>query len=318
MLLLFVSFIFSKCNKEINAGLGARHYEFEMEEDEYICINTSFYPTYIIVDTFEDDTEYTYYSSMTDTEKSEKFTALLRFLPIYQRLNEPFGAAAIHTPSAAHISITIAALPGMCNNGIYFSNKRKDTIRLSKFSTGFENLQVYDDKCMIFTALGVTNVTFDMISDDYEDQLYAYYTYTNFSSISGNSSASLQFDENNPLIIRIVADDVSPPDWALISIESDGEEPRFEQCDFYVPKLTPPTCKDDNLWYGERLAWMLVIVLGVLVIADAIYVGKQCICKEDEEMMLLSAAEGFSQRINDRRLRSYMTDDNDSSVAAYT
>ena len=297
LLVLFSLFshVFPYCNTKIDVSPGAQSYIIETEENNNVCINTTFYPTFILIDTFSDDTEYIQYNSIDNGQYNIESNAILRFLPMYQSLETPFSCSTIFTPSPTNLTITTVSLPGLCNDGIYFSNKKTDTIKFSRHSTGFENLDVYDDKCLIFTSIGNKNVSLEINSNDNEDQLFVYYTYDNFTSISGNNSFSFEMDETSltPLIFRIVADDKSPPEWTKVTIETDGDEPRNEMSDFYTPIFVPPTCDDSDLWYNEELA-IVLIVLTVLLFIFCLIAGKQCIKSNKENNNLLSAAEGYS------------------------
>ena len=297
---LFVLFsLFSSilcyCNFNIDVSPGAETIEIETEENNNICINTTFYPTYLLIDSFADDTEYIQYNSIESKQYQIESNAILRFLPMYQNLEKPFSSSTIFTPSPTNVTISIISLPGLCNDGVYFSNKRIDSVKFSKYSTGFESLEVYDDKCLIFTSSGNKNATIEISSNDNEDQLFVYYSYDNYTSISGNNSFSFEMDENNsnPLIFRIIADDKSPPEWTRITIETDGDEPRNEMSDYYTPVFVPPTCDDSNLWYNEQVA-IVLIVITVLLFILCLYAGRQCIKSNKENNNLLSAAEGYS------------------------
>ena len=186
-------FSFAHCDYVINAEYGGKKYTIETDYEDKICINTSIFPTFILIDSFNDDTEYLQYFSVSNKTSYLNFNALLRFLPMYQTLSIPFSSGTIFTPTPTNLTISIVSLPGMCNNGYYFSNKRADSIRFAKVASGFESLTVYDDKCLIFTTFGNKTVSFEMNSNDEEDQLFVYYSYDNYTSISGNSSFSCLF-----------------------------------------------------------------------------------------------------------------------------
>lgn len=284
----------SHCDYIANGGLGSKNFIFNTKKKTNICINTTIYPTYIIFNNFEDTTELISYSGVSASGfMEEKYRSLLRFLPFYQEIQSPYGSFTIYNPVKARISFTLITLPGMCTNGIYFSTKLLDSVTFSKHMNGFNKLNIYDDKCVVFTGTGQKKITLKLLSDDYEDQLYVYFSFNNFTSISGNSSLQLEAGTSQPLIFRIVADDFSPPDWATINVETDGDEPRWSGSSFYVPKLEPPFCENVDSWYDEKTAIILIVILIILGILLIVLLAQKCICAS-EEQMLRSAAEGFS------------------------
>lgn len=299
--LFLIAFSLNECTHFRETPIGTKEYKITNKDDETICIKPLYYPTYIIFSNFGDDT--IYYENI-DGENTD-LSSLLRFLNFYQKIELINSTVMIKTPTGCDVSFTTISFPGTCSNGIYFSNRLTDEINLSQDETGFKKLQVFDDKCMVWATKGEIDISLEMESDDHEDQLYVYYNFTNFQSISGNSSLHLHTDWNRPLFFRLVADDENPPRWAKIKISSTGDPPRRPEFGFYIPDYVPPICDESKNWYSGAVAIAVVIILILLVLSSLVLIGKQCIFIDSEDDLLLSAAEAVSSNVNNNGIHSF-------------
>lgn len=290
-LLFFIFYSIKDCSRIRETPIGSKQYTITTEDDDTLCIKPLYYPTYIVFSQYNNDT--VYYGSI-DEDGSAEESSQLRFLPFYQIIDKYNYTAMIKTPTGGNISFSSISFPGSCADGVYFSTKLQDEIILSQNDSGFKKLQIFDDKCMIWSTKGHLNISLEMESDDNEDQLYIYYNYTEFSSISGNSSLHISTDATKPVFFRLVADDFNPPRWAKIKIRSDGDEPRRAEYGFYIPKFIPPICDDSRRWFSERTAILSLVCLAILMLLTMIMIGKQCIFTESEQDLYLSAAENLS------------------------
>jgi len=284
-----------QCANRIIIKPGVKHFSFDTNEGDEICINTTLYPSFVVFSTFEKDTLLYKYTSMVQSSNlREDFHTYLRFLPFYMVIPSPFSSFTVQTPSNTSLSFTTVSLPGMCANGILFTNKISHEMVFSKFISGFYGLKVFDDKCLIFTSQGHHNISVDMISDDFEDQLYIYRTFSNFSSISGNSSSTIYGKKDRPVFLRIVADDLSPPDYINLTFQSDSPEPPKPGSSSYVFQYDPPICDEIPVWYSEEITVSMIILLSFLVLLTGILFSMKCVCPESPSMQINSAADGAS------------------------
>ena len=294
MIFLFLNTIKSECDMIINTKIGVKKYEINLKNDGYICFNTTYYPLYISFNNYEKDVLFYQYNSLYNYKTmNETFHTYLRFLPFYISLNSPFSSASVFLPALTNITFTISTLPGMCNNGIFFTNLLNEELSFSKFKTGFFKLDIYDDKCIIFTSQGHQNLEINMESDDLEDQIFIYRSFNNFTSISGNNSIKIFSKKENPLFLRIIADDISPPDYINISFQSDGEPARKPGNSFFIPQFDPPICDDEITWYTEKLTISLIILMSLLLILTGLLISTQCVCKKNDILLMNSAADSI-------------------------
>ena len=178
---LFIFITANECSYTFTSHIGFENHYLDTDDGNIVCINVSDYPFYLVVRSFSDDTMYYQYQSGTKSDQlSLKFSTLLRFLPLYQTIQDPFGSISIETPTGTHLSFTTASLPGICTDGIFFSTQKEDNIILSPKFSSFYSLNVYDDKCILFSNGAQQNISFSIESNDFEDQLFIYRNYTDF------------------------------------------------------------------------------------------------------------------------------------------
>jgi hypothetical protein len=269
VMILFTFFLLfeasADCDHSITVELGVHQHNFASQEYDHTCINFTVAPFAFVPNNFGEDTLYREYSytldgSITRTEFS------MRFLPLFQYLEDPFHSIEIYTPSPTDLSFMTVNLPGMCQNGIYFSTTAIGEVVLSRHSTGFHNLSIYDDKCLVFGPQESIDLTIDMTSDDFEDQLFIHHSYTNYTSLSGNATWEMtNYSSSLPLFLRLVADDLSPPDMISVSYEFTGPTGRHPRQDIMVPVSPLQVCDRDEIWCDEALAVAMLVVTSVLV-----------------------------------------------------
>jgi hypothetical protein len=164
----------------------------------------------------------------------------------------------------------------MCADGIYFSTRSSGEMQLARGADGFRGLSVFDDKCLVIGPQDTIDLSVQMISDDFEDQLYVYYSFTNFTSISGNASfelANWHITDGVPIFVRIVADDFSPPNAINIWYDVAAPPARNPRWDYMLPHVLLQVCDVPIDWKSEDLAIVLVVSASVFGLACLI-----CIC----------------------------------------
>lgn len=269
------------CKFQVNDILSFQNYEFDTEAGDNICINITINPHYLVFQQFEDDTLYIQYTSNNNNLFKLDFVTLLRFLPIYQAYQDPFSSVTITTPSPTHIAFTSASIPGMCKDGIYFSTLAHDSITLKPDALNFFSLNPYDDKCILFADLADDIIVTTIESDDNEDQLFVYTNFTDYYSFNGNSTFSITSASDSPLLMRIVADDSSPP--TLIRIIKNSTNPknvRNPGMDWFVNKKEPQECNNIKTWYSEGLVIFIIVCTLFFGVVSVSWISVLFICNK--------------------------------------
>ena len=283
MFFIFFCFLFLEAKEiEIDVELGAKHHNYEMEENDIIFIHSIYYPFLIILNNYADNTIFSEYSSLFDDVKQnfQSNEVYMRLLPIYKTFSNPFTFIKIIAKSQSIIKFTLVSIPSMCNNGIYVSTKENDKIQFSNSATDFFNLKANDDKCVVFGSHNTQTVSLQMVSDDYNDQFFVYKSFLEWNSISGNNSLTItQEDEDIPLLVRIVADDIKPPISASISFYTDNDNngtalfQDFEYHGSFIGKIDPET----TILGSKTVAICVLTLTIVLFLIDVALITLQCL-----------------------------------------
>ena len=280
MFLLFLSYFLKNCSNEITIKTGVHKYSFDAIDGDVFCINSSYYPLSIIFNNFADDTIFDSYGSADNSieQINDKESTLIRFLPIFKSFSDPFRFLQISTPTSTNLKFVIAALPGMCDTGFYISTKENDIIDFSEKSSNFFRINAYDDKCLIFACHNKNTIVAETKSENNEDQVFIYSSYTNYTSISGNDTMQIDTDDDGDELpfVRIVADDYFSSLAAKITFASEGGNTSIIQdYGYLIEKREGNACKETTLG-KERTSIAMIVVVLVLIIADAIFIAMQC------------------------------------------
>lgn len=295
------------CDFSITSGLGAHHYRFDMEENQQVCVNITTYSFYIMFNDHNPDALYYHYISYSSYGTLfEDFHTQMRFLPIYQQVRVPYGSVTIKTPSSGHLSFTILSYPGMCGNGIFFSNYVSESLNFRQNKTDFYGLQVYDDKCFIFSAQGIQNISLSMESSTADNQLYVYRGYDDYTVFNGNVSEIISNEDNPdiPILIRIAADDQYPPVDFVISMISDSDEPKLLRSEYYVPPMPMEPCNEDPIWFNEKVAITMIIICSILGLGVVVGALSQCVWTKPSGREMAATTESTSIAENVMLLKS--------------
>lgn len=269
----------SECTHFVHGKFGVEQFVFDTEDGDTVCINTTVFPLFLGVHSFGDDTLFHKYHSLTNTmDEATDFLAPMKFLKDIQFHASAFGSFSLHTPSDTHLQFTLAGLPGMCTNGVLLSSYQSDSLFFKKNTTGFFGLNIFDDKCIVFTSPGNQTINLQIQSRDTEDQVFIYKTPRDFLSINGNTTHTATSPAGSPFIIRVVADDYSPPDWVSITMNSDGEPPRYEERHHVIPADSPDLCPATEAWFNEKTAIGLLVSAIVVGLGTIVLFSIECIC----------------------------------------
>lgn len=208
-------FLFENCAHKLFSSIGAQFYSITTNDDDLVCINITTYPFFIIFNEFNNDVIYQQYSSPSnDINLDKKSESLLRFLPVFKMFESPYAFIVLKTPIGGNISFTMASYPGMCQNGMYLSNRMEDNIAFPQSDSlpgaqKFFTLNEYDDKCILYStpfsdfSSNSSNlrqhIKIELQSKNCDSQVFIYSSFKDFNSISGN--ATIEQTTNEPPII---------------------------------------------------------------------------------------------------------------------
>ena len=287
MFFLFFCFLCLEAKEiEIDTELGVRHYSLDCQIGDTVLVKSLYYPFIIIFNSFNDDTTMIEYNSLSynSTTFSQSSEVYIRFLPTFITYTTPFSFLNFFINSNTTLKFTLATLPGMCKNGFYISTKETDIIQFSKSAVNFFKLKEFDDKCIIFGSHNTHILSLEMKSYDSEDQFFIYSSYTNFTSISGNSTFTIQQnDPEHPPFARIVTDDLLAPESATIlfsTIDDNNGTSRNQEYQ-YEDGLTEKTECQRSPLDSEALAIGLLILLLILGISCLTLIATQCLKRQD-------------------------------------
>ena len=283
MFFIFFCFLFLVAIEiEISTEIGAKHYSFDLAENDVIFIKSIFYPFLLILNQFADDTTLSEYFSLYNNETAnfQSTEVYLRLLPIYKIFSTPFTFIRMKSSSESQLKFTIVSFPSMCHNGIYVSTKESDKIQFSSSATDFFKLRANDDKCVVFGSHNTQTVSMELESDDYEDQMLLYTSYDEWISFSGNGSITYtQKDEMTPIFLRIVAGEIAPPASATILFHTyeDNNGSALYQ-DFQYHGSFVGTVEAETTTIGSKPVAVVVLTLTVvLFFIDTIFITIQCL-----------------------------------------
>jgi hypothetical protein len=301
MFILFFPRAFcTDCASTFSTSLGLEQFDRSTNDGDILCLNVTAYPFALVFHRFSDDTVYR--DCFYPVEGPPECRAqALRFLPLQRSLLAPAHILEIETPTATDLSFMTVTLPGMCSDGIYFSSLPFGTLRLHPGGSDFHNLTVFDDKCVVFGPQEIVSLTMFINSDDEEDQLYVYYSFTNFTSVSGNSTVFVT-DYNareRPLFVRVVADDFRPAREVLIAWESSANYTRSPRFDYALPPTLFQVCDEEKKETAGAIAIALIVFIAALAIGLLVWICAVSVRQTSVRSRGLRAG-GFSTDWGDR------------------
>jgi hypothetical protein len=269
----------SSCTTTIWPDVGVWHHNFSTSDGDAICVNYTVYPTFLIFLEHSPDTFYTEYFSQTNPSNLSKlFSTEVRFLDVYRPILTPFSASEILTKTGCNLAFTTAVLPGLCADGILFSNLPRDYLHFSRSATGFYRLQSSTDKCVLFSAHGVQSFRV-VLNSSLEGQVIVYPNFTSPFALFGNDVRT--FSSENDLqgvTVRIVAKDDLPT--VEIDMISTSGQPRFPGREFYQDTDAPPS-RLKRTWATERVATAMIAVASVLAVVTVALCFIECFAQSE-------------------------------------
>ena len=285
--MFFVLFLLfeENCHQVLENEIGIKNYRnIELGEGEKICMNLTYYPTFLIFEDFEKDTKfYSIVRSPLPTSPVEQKSTYLRYLKNYKSFIRPFGEFYIEAESAASVSFTVLSMPGMCQDGIFISTNKNEEIELSPKSEGIMNLDSMNDKCVINTVKDTSNISVSFSSDSNWSQIYVYKSLTEFEAVGANETYEKN-ETKHTRLIRIITGNYSNDNRVNIKFASDGDEGYNPRSDFFVYENIADKCKDEAQWVTNEIAVTFVIIAAALILAIVIVIGKMCYDEKDNHL----------------------------------
>ena len=278
MLLTILLYQYS-CNYVKTNHLGAEMFNTQLNKGESLCINISYYPTFVIFENFAKDTKFDeikHYPlpSSPETRKSTYIRYLNNYIPII----DSFVQIVFTAESSDILSFTVLSIPGMCDDGIYFTTKTKDEIILSNSGFGFNKISPFSDKCVFKSVPGETNVSISYETDSSWSQVFVYDSFDDFYSLSNDDSHS--FNTTSPLFYRIIVGEHSYYNKVTVIFESDDELAGYMPRDdyFYFEEIVD-YCESEKTWVTPEIAIIVLTICIILLIIVLLWLGKLCIEK---------------------------------------
>lgn len=274
MLFVFMWFIQTtncECAYTIETKLGIEDVNIETRPGDNICVNITQYPFFVMILDYDNgDSFYKYTRNRVTHELVEDYHALLRYLPLYHSFPNPSSSFTIQTPEESQISMILISFPGMCRNGIYFSNYQIDyanfSINLPEES--FFSLKPYDDKCLMFGAIGDHHIEISINNFNVENQFFIYSSYTNFTALN-ESQTFLKYDSKESRLLRFIVDENDPIHDVNILFKASENLIRNDVFDFYLPPIALDDCEAGYHWVDENIAIVFVSIaagLGFIIL----------------------------------------------------
>ena len=275
---MFFSLLFYEfsCTYQYQNNLGAELFSQEMNEGEKLCINISYYPSFVVFDDFEKDTLFSIFthSPLADSPQSVKST-YIRYLNNYVPILDPFVQIVFESESPVNLSFTLLSLPGMCNDGIYFTTKTNENYILSTEESGFNKISPFHDKCIFKSVTDETNVTMSYSTDSHWSQAFVYESYDRYYSIGNNETHA--FSTTDPYFYRIIVGEHSYYNQLSISFESpDDSEGYMPRDDYFYFEEISNTCNDENTWVNNEIAIVCLTIFIVLLLTVFLWLTKLC------------------------------------------
>lgn len=276
MLIFFLSNVLAEINN-IQLQLGIETYQFHLDEEDVVTINTSYYPSYIIFYNYPNDAIFKQYTWQNeDRSEVTKNEAQLRYLPLFQRIGSPYSSWEIHADSEGDFTFFTLSFPGMCEDGIYISTELENFLDFNRDEDGFFGFDEWIDKCALFAVPGPQNVTISINTNYHFNQIHIYDSYNSSTTMFPNET-EVSITMDTPKLIRFMTYDTDFPYSLSIQGVSDVEEAYNPRHLFYELSIDPEDCKDKLTWVSEPLTITLMILAIITGIIMIIFCSTTCI-----------------------------------------
>ena len=302
---MFFLFVFSKsedCTYSFENEVGMSTYHIDITDEDSVCMDLLYYPSFVIFQDFNEDTMFTTSSSLTcENETYTSKTTYVRYLRNYQ--NYPFPCHKIKFTSGSNTTLrfTVLSVLDMCKDGLYISTKQSDTLVLSTSNTDTQSLDKYTDKCFVPATTGHLDVYLNFTSDSEETLFYAYHAFTNFSVHTADLNT--KFTYMGPHYFRIlVGSDSNNTDirFHFVAKMHQGYNPRT---DYFFHEQISDECPDAETWATNTLALVFCILAAAFFIIDFFWFAHKCYTGAEKSKTNDENAHG-SARPNDSTFRS--------------
>ena len=267
-----------ECSERLYGGPGFIQYHKNIEGNKNICINITSYRFFIVWANYPLDTEVTYYHSFPgDTTLIEENTSYAPDLPLYTEISTPFASITINLPHGGYIAFSYGSSPNMCKTGMMISNTLAYHGEFNDHTKGFEKIDYYEDKCLLFVSQSTVNVTFDSNFNGDSQRIVVYQDIADPKSIIDYKHTFAQLDTTkNPILIRIFTQHKNSV--LSLDVSSGAIHPTKEETAIFTPPLSNacPKPVECNLWHfvSPDMLFVCVIfsIILLLIIIAAIYV----------------------------------------------
>jgi hypothetical protein len=267
-----------ECSERLYGNSGFNQYHTNLEGNKNICINVSTFRFFIAWENYPLDTKVIFYHSFPgSTVLVESNTSLVSDLPFFTEISAPFASITINLPSGGYIAFAYGSSPNMCKTGIKITNSLEYDQVLNDHSSGFEKLDYYEDKCLLFISQGSVNLTLKSNFDGKAQRIIFYQDIMIPKSLLDYSYTFATLDtKSHPLLVRILTQ--KRKSHISLTLTSNGTRPTKEDTGVFIPPSTnvcpePVNC---NLWYFVSpdmfFVCMIFSITLLLIIVATVYV----------------------------------------------
>jgi hypothetical protein len=277
MLIGWLCFSFSvraACVENLSAGMHLENFRLTLRPRQEICINISAFTYDLAFEAFPPDlTIYEYRSEDNSSDLTRREVIHIQDLPTpYRVIPSAFASQTLSTTTGGSVSFAYGSLPGLCQTGIFFSNRISEhSFPFSHDSAPPLDIGFNDDKCIVFLSQGEHSVHIHMKTEECCDKLFNYCNgLSTIEAYSGTFAQNLLIidAEDEPSIFRFVSDSKVVSNSFSVGIDSSGNATSFGYTAFFDPlNLTHVVYPSGDCDLLPWLTWTFVAIAAGAVVA---------------------------------------------------
>ena len=270
------------CDEELPQTPGVHMYNMpETDVDRTYCWNTSLSPTYLAFDQYGKNSMFSQYTwSTVEDEKVLYDKTEIRYLDPVIRFDKS-ASVQLTQPAGSPLTFTLANLPGMCNDGIIFSNYVLRYLDFSTTNDDFFNLKPNSDKCILFTGYSQQEIQILLQSSCPKDQVLIYENEHYYESLTAGTNGTYKCDSSQLCLIRVLITNSSFDAKMSIAQSSFNGSSTYYYDAYYLPDLKVPACKHQYKWHNEKIMITLIATTGFFIATTIILCVTVCVKSSD-------------------------------------
>ena len=256
-----------QCDFSQNIEIGTNNIDMNLNAGETLCLNSTTFPWFLIFpEGISDDFTFTKYETnipSVDLITIPKFSGTSSNVIVF---NQTFSSASFTAKSTSTLSFYSFLWPGVCQQGIYFTNSPKESLNISTISP-FINISSHDDRCVLFIDNGNQIFNISMNSSSNNDHLYIYSNLqTIIKTFSKNNEDSMSL--SSPGFFPLARFVTSTGQFHSLSLnfQSSSQTPQtlIQSNEEFWKR--PVQCQNKDFWYSKDLAITLIVLISFLLL----------------------------------------------------